>query len=194
MKESQKIYKFDPHRIGIIPKKYRDNQSSDIDTDEKREIFEQAMEGKSLFIHGGAGTGKTFLSFIVAKYMTGIHEDIPTPNKLIKSVEYISFPSFIIELQSSFNEKINTFELLNDKAKNPNFLLIDDFGADGLTDFIRRIIYFLINERDLCGKQTIITSNYSLEEIDRQIDPRISSRIAGMCEIINLTGKDRRIK
>ena len=32
------------------------------------------------------------------------------------------------------------------------------------------------------------------KSIDEMIDDRVSSRIAGMCEVIKLTGKDRRIK
>jgi len=41
---------------------------------------------------------------------------------------------------------------------------------------------------------TIITSNFGLNEIDEMIDSRISSRISGMCEVLQIKGKDRRLK
>jgi len=39
--------------------------------------------------------------------------------------------------------------------------------------------------------QTIITSNFTLDEIDMYIDRRISSRIAGMCEVVRMSGDKR---
>jgi len=41
---------------------------------------------------------------------------------------------------------------------------------------------------------TLVTSNFSLQQIDDQIDTRVSSRIGGMCKIVKLTGKDRRLE
>jgi len=51
----------------------------------------------------------------------------------------------------------------------------------------------IINYREQNKLQTIITSNFTLDEIDKYIDRRISSRIAGMCEIIRMSG-DKRLK
>ena len=73
-------------------------------------------------------------------------------------------------------------------------MIIDDIGAEKLTEFVRQTFYYIINEREQWLKKTIITSNYSLDELDEYIDGRISSRIAGMCEIVELGGKDRRVK
>ena len=73
-------------------------------------------------------------------------------------------------------------------------LFLDDLGAEKLTDFVRQITYFILNEREQNELTTVITSNFSLKQLDEQIDQRISSRIAGMCEILKFTGDDRRIK
>ena len=63
-----------------------------------------------------------------------------------------------------------------------------------MTDFVKQIIYFIINEREQRCLTTIITSNFSLAQLDEHIDSRISSRIAGMCKVIQLSGRDRRLK
>ena len=79
-------------------------------------------------------------------------------------------------------------------AKFEGWLAIDDIGAEKLTEFVRQITYYILNEREQRELPTLITSNFSLMEIDEMIDSRISSRIAGMCEVIKLSGKDRRLK
>lgn len=191
-------YKFDADRISFIPRKYRQIVPEMLDNEGKRQEFEEAMEShRSFYFYGSPGTGKTFLGFLIAKYSTGKWPDLHGHDRINKAVEYISFPAFILQLQCSFGitnkENTSAFELLRRTSSEPRLLLIDDFGAEGLTDFVRRAIYFMINERDLSGRQTIITSNYPMAAIDAQIDRRISSRIAGMCKILEFTGNDRRL-
>jgi len=183
------------HEMGFLPRKYHMFKLSDLDTDRKREVLDEIMDGKSAYIFGPPGTGKTMLGVMAAKYVLGKQLALQKDGGYVGQIEYISFPSFVIELQTSFQGKRDAFDILKERVCRPQFLLIDDFGADGLTDFVRRVIYFMINERDLGMRQTVITSNYNLDEIDVQIDPRISSRIAGMCKIIEpMEGDDRRLQ
>ena len=100
-----------------------------------------------------------------------------------------------MELQSSFKkDDKNPFEIAEEIAKFSGVLVIDDLGAEKMTDFVKQIIYFIINEREQRCLTTIITSNFSLAQLDEHIDSRISSRIAGMCKVIQLSGRDRRLK
>ena len=78
-------------------------------------------------------------------------------------------------------------------GRKEGVLIIDDLGAVKLTEFVQQITYYIINEREMKMLPTIITSNFDLNEIDNMIDPRVSSRISGMCEIKQLVGKDKRI-
>jgi DNA replication protein DnaC len=170
-----------------IPKKYQEIES------DHNEIFNDLQE-ISIFLTGGSGTGKTvFACSLAKKYLRKGY-----------NIKFISFPSFIMELQSSFKKdrpkdmiygesSQNSFEIAEDVAKFSGILVIDDLGAEKLTEFVRQIIYFIINEREQQCLTTIITSNFSLSELDEHIDSRISSRISGMCKVIKLTGKDRRL-
>ena len=160
-----------------IPNKY-----IPIETD-NQELFGKKYE--SIFISGKPGSGKTVFACSLAKKY--IREG--------EKVNFINFPAFIMKLQCAYrNDQENPYEMAEGAAKFYGVLVIDDLGAEKLTDFVRQIIYFIINEREQRCLTTIITSNFSLGDLDRHIDSRISSRIVGMCRVVKMDGVDRRIK
>ncbi len=173
----KKLYR---KRLVIIPIKFRDIEC------DKPNIVKQGIE-QSMFITGGAGVGKTVL-------MAGIAKEILKAKK--KEVEWISYPSFIMELQSSFrkDDEITPFERAEEIASFSGTLAIDDIGAEKMTAFVQQITYYIINYREQEMLHTLITSNFSLQQIDDQIDTRVSSRIGGMCKIVKLAGRDRRLE
>ena len=182
--QTEKLPNIENYLIRVIPSKYRSITEEDLDSKEKQEVYKKALEGRSYFFTGSAGTGKTYLACFIGKTL------------LLKgkNVQYLSFPKFVIRLQSSFKEnEESAYNLLIKYVNEPEVLIIDDLGAEGLTPLVQRAIYFIINEREQWDEQIIITSNFSLTEIDEQIDPRVSSRIKGICEIVRFSGKDRRL-
>lgn len=167
-------------RLIIIPKKF-----IDIECD-KKDLVKQGIE-QSVFITGISGVGKTVL-------MAGIAKGILRDKK--GKVKWISYPGFIMKLQNLYkgNYDRTPFEVAEEVATFSGTLCIDDIGAEKITAFVQQITYYIINYREQEMLHTIITSNFSLQQIDEQIDTRISSRLAGMCKIIKLTGKDRRLE
>ena len=197
------------HRVGklvnriqkILPRKFWD-----VKTDKSLDMYKDKL--CSLFIHGKAGVGKTVLACSLAKlYIRQGYE-----------VKFISYPAFIMDLQGMFRGEKDVYGYAKEIAwypedadislkpsymrefgspekewKKEGVLIIDDLGAVKLTEFVRQITYYIINEREMKMLPTIITSNFDLNEIDNMIDPRVSSRISGMCEIKKLDGKDRRL-
>lgn len=175
----------------VIPARY-----VDIKCDNKEYLNKIINSNKSFFIYGKVGTGKTVLMADVMKDYIKKHCWDCTGNiGLYTTGEWISYPKFIIKLQSMFREhELNPNEYAERIAGCKGLLAIDDLGAEKITEFVRQITYFIINEREQNMRRTIITSNYTLDQIDEMIDDRVSSRIIGMCEIIELKGRDRRIK
>jgi len=141
------------------------------------EVLARKLVGGNLFIHGAPGSGKTVLGLMALRLMalrrgTGM-------------VRFLSCPDFIFGLQGDY-EAAN-YEV-REVMRFPGWLMLDDFGAEKLTDFTRQTYYLIINHREQWDLPTIITSNLNLNEVDAWIDRRLSSRIAGMC------GKDRIIE
>lgn len=159
-----------------IPLKFREINSD-------REYKHLAIR-EGVYLYGTAGTGKTVMACSVLRQhiyngQTGL---------------FRSAPGMVMELQESYKkEGESALSILKGLVKC-DVLVIDDLGAEKMTDFVRQSFYYLINEREQWMKTTIITSNYSLSELNDQIDGRISSRIAGMCKVVKLTGNDRRVK
>ena len=70
---------------------------------------------------------------------------------------------------------------------------MDDMGAEKTTDWSMSTLYVLIDKRYSEMMPTIITSNLTVAEVADKVGDRIASRIAGMCKVIELKGKDRRL-
>jgi len=167
-------------RLQIMPAKFRSIEC------DKKDLVRQGVN-QSLFITGTSGVGKTVLMAGVVKELLKDKEN---------KVKWISYSSFIMELQSMFRKEGETtpFEMAEEVATYPGTLCIDDIGSEKMTVFVQQITYYIINYREQEMLHTLITSNFSLQQIDEQIDSRVSSRIGGMCKIIKLTGKDRRLE
>jgi DNA replication protein DnaC len=86
----------------------------------------------------------------------------------------------------------NAIETIADRKH----IVIDDLGVGKMTDFALAVVYEVIDYRDMnLIDGMIITSNLSLTQLAGALgDDRVTSRIAGMCKVVNITGPDRRIK
>ncbi len=147
-----------------------------------QEVIKNSPRG--IYCWGGAGTGKTVFACSVARELL----------KDLKSVHFVSSPDMVMNLQDKYKkEGESAYDFLKAIAKK-EVLIIDDLGAEKTTEFVKQAFYFLINEREQWQRQTIITSNYPLSTLNQQIDERVSSRISGMCDVLQFAGKDMRIK
>lgn len=142
---------------------------------------------KGLFIYGKCGTGKTYILYGIIKNF--ILNDF-RPYKLWNSTELSS----VFRSESISKDEYERNQTLEDLISSPKFLVIDDFCAEKYSEFLEESFYRIINFYWEKMLPIIITSNYSLKEISDRIGDRIASRIAGMCEVIELTGEDQRIK
>lgn len=132
-----------------------------------------------LFIYGSNGTGKTFIMVAIAKEII---------RRLGLPVVMVDVPEWI----SGFYGSIKKRNEMIGKLKEANVLLMDDLGAEQQTEYTIPILGELINHRWVNQRLTYFTSNLTPELIKTKIDPRIISRISGMCKFIRLTGDDRR--
>lgn len=139
----------------------------------------------NLFFCGTVGTGKSFLSNCVAK------ELIESGHSVI----YFS-SSNLFDLLSKYSFDYKNREEQSDRHNDLyqcDLLIIDDLGTEMTTQFVATQLFSLLNERHMWKKSTIISTNFSLEELRNRYSDRIFSRITSNYEICKLTGPDIRI-
>ena len=109
---------------------------------------------------------------------------------------FISVPELLLKIRGTFNNSFSETseqEILNIYSC-AKVLYLDDLGTEKASDWALQTLYLLIDRRYSEMLRTVISSNLSLDELADHLDDRISSRIAGMCEVIKMEGKDRRLK
>lgn len=173
-----------------VPILYRNKLLKDFKgyIDEVRTAKETIEKGKSLFLSGKCGTGKTHLA--VALMVDWLYKTKPEQSK--EFPQFLPAVEFFVELKNTFDGNGSEKDVLDKYSLIP-LLVIDDIGAEKITDWSRQSFYTLVDRRYRMMKQTIITSNLSLGDISKLIDDRISSRIVEMGIIIELNGNDFRL-
>jgi DNA replication protein DnaC len=71
-------------------------------------------------------------------------------------------------------------------------LAIDDLGAEKASEWTQERFYSIIDHRYANCLPLIVTSNIPPKELAAQTGERAASRLAEMCEIVAMTGTDRR--
>jgi DNA replication protein DnaC len=165
-----------------------------------KKFVPRGERGRGVFLHGTAGTGKTTAAIGIMRewFNQRMGFSVPYgPEHFSSEWRFVNYPTWIIALQGSYrneNKRDETADEMISALTSVHFLIIDDIGAEKMTDFVRQTTYAIINEREMEMRPTFITSNFSLQELNEHIDSRVASRIAGMCEVVELKGRDRRIK
>ena len=155
----QKVIDTLPKRLAV---KYNEYNFEDM---KKQEIT-------SLYIHGDVGTGKTV--DCVYFYVDFIKQLYYKSSLIGASYYFVVFSKLIETLQQDYN---NSGTLLQ-KYMECDLLVIDEFGAKKMTDYVYERIYLIVNERYLSLLPTIINSNFSLAAIGKKFDDeRIIRRI-----------------
>ena len=149
---------------------------------------------QSLFLTGSRGVGKTHLIAALIRQQISDQLDNTCPDgELNSAMQFASIPEVLLEIRRSFDVKeVSESDLINHYT-NIGWLYLDDLGVEKPSEWVLQTLYLIIDRRYRNLKQTIISSNYNLQEISDRLDDRISSRIAGMCKVCRLSGLDRRL-
>lgn len=137
---------------------------------------------ESLFMTGKTGLGKTHLSLAIAN-------DVINKNF---GVIYISTPNIVSKLEREKFKRDGTYENTEVHILGCDLLILDDLGTEFQTAFSNSTIYNIINSRILCKKPTIISTNYTIQEIQKNYSERLVSRIWGHFKLLGFVGSDVR--
>ena len=150
----------------------------------------------SLLLIGPCGSGKTHLAVSILKEMIRnnlVGKEWSSEAK-IKGAYFITTPELLLEIRQSFQDSADTneSEMIEYYATMP-FLILDDLGAEKVSEWAVTTLYLIIDRRNREEKPTIFTTNLSLVEIEQQLSVRIASRLAD-CRVIQLDMPDYRKK
>lgn len=191
------------YRLSKIPVLYQYNiplspEDEDITAfeeldDFKENILENVEAGKNLYIWGKhTGCGKTSWA---CKIMSFYFRRITFTSGLENEGLYIYLPTFLEDLRNSYSgTQDEDFAEVLEMVKKCKLLIIDDIGAEKVTEWVRERLVSIINTRVSGGLSTIYTSNLSPEEFLKQFEDRIGSRVIGCSQIVKISGNDRRGK
>lgn len=135
----------------------------------------------SLFFSGKTGLGKTFLTSAIAKELLqkGYNVAFDSIQNYLRAIE-----------NEHFGRSLNTDTLQT--LLCADLVILDDLGSEFCSPFYTSALYNIINTRLNKGVPTIISSNLSLDELQKRYDDRIISRLTGMFTWMIFLGKDIR--
>ena len=146
---------------------------------------------KGLYLNGSFGAGKTFI-------ISALFNELSINKKIRTEVVY--FPELLRSLKdnwSSYEDKISYYE-------DVDLLLIDDIGAEKVTEWGRdEVLGTILQYRMDKGKTTFFTSNLTIEELEHHLSltnnnvdmvkaRRIIERVNQLTEKIELVSDNRR--
>jgi DNA replication protein DnaC len=145
----------------------------------------------SYYIQGPPSSGKTI--FAAHMWLKGCkHLFFDDESIGLGTSRFASTPEFLFEMQRAINAPDVDQGTVLDQYADANLLVLDDLGAERSTEWIMSVLYLLFNRRYENMLPTIITSNYTLDELEDKLeDGRITARIRNMCTIleVNITEK-----
>ena len=142
--------------------------------------------GRNLLFYGHVGTGKTFMCNCIGKYLMESNYIVMYFNAF-KIIETISNHRF--DRENETEENAEKYKMIYDC----DLLIIDDLGTESINSFTNTELYNIINSRLMENKNTIISTNLSMEKMSEIYSDRIMSRIINY-DIYKFYGSDLRIK
>ena len=197
-----------------IPRRYRDCDlnSFELLTESKQSLYmahghalrfveQYPLQEKGLLFLGNPGVGKTHLSVGILKQLMAQ-----------KGVEclFCSYQDLLQAIRKSYDPvSVNTESEVLYPVLNTEVVVIDDLGANRISDWVEDTITYILNSRYNEKKATILTSNLPdspdelldpspgskfgiVDTLTKRIGIRVRSRLYEMCQVVKITAKDFR--
>lgn len=142
-----------------------------------------SLKSDSILMLGGTGLGKTHFSFAIANEVI---------NKNF-SVVYVSANDLFRHLNDEYFNRLNDDKYSIATVLASDLLIIDDLGSEFQTALSKSYLYNIVNTRILDNKPTIMSTNLSLSELNKQYEDRIISRLTTLYATALFYGQDVRL-
>lgn len=124
---------------------------------------------KGLLLIGNTGSGKTHLAAAIAN-------TVLDAGYTVKFARAADIP---YEVQKTYGDPTKSEDEVIEPLRRCKLLIIDDLGADKLTDFDRAVIHGILDYRIINCKPTVVTTNLAENQMMATLDSRTVDRILG---------------
>src|SRR6476661_3754246 len=146
---------------------------------------------KGLMIIGPPGIGKTHLA------ISALKQAVRTTGA---QARYYDTRGLLTQIRSTYNSFTKTAEMdVIRPVMDDELLVLDDLGAERLTDWVEETMNVIVNSRYNAKLPTIFTSNYEdtpgsedMNSLLVRVGFRLHSRLREMCEFLEYDGPDYR--
>lgn len=127
----------------------------------------------ALLFFGEPGNGKTHLA-------AAVYNALVTQGHVIV---FVSMTDLLNKIKSTFNKaaKETQDDILKALAVC-DLLIIDDIGAEKISDWVEETVYRILDTRYRCNRPVVATSNLTTDEICIKLGSRIHDRLLEMCQ------------
>ena len=143
--------------------------------------------GGSLLITGVLGAGKTVYGASVllkSMYFSYIEQLV------LGECHFVKEPELLQNIRDSFNKE-QSFSM---GFLYKDVVMLDDLGAEKITDWVLDVLYRIIDHRYEYRLPTIFTTNLDGEQLADRLGDRIPDRLEEMCKVVKIKGKSKRKK
>lgn len=179
---------FDTFDIQYYPQQVMENGISPRDKAEKiknscrKYAANFTTASPNVMFMGGTGLGKTHLSLAIANVV--INRGY--------SVVYGTAQNILSDLQKENFGRDDDIRYYERAVLGCDLLILDDLGTEFKSAYTIACLYNIINSRLSAKLPTIISTNFTAEELEEKYDQRITSRITGEYNKLILVGNDIR--
>ena len=143
--------------------------------------------GRGVWFLGSHGTGKTTLAMLISQQAL----------QAGRSVAIYSLPKLLGRIRRTYDAEAGeqSYSDLFERLATVDLLHLDDLGVEKQTEWVIEQLYAVLNERYERERAIVVTSNVEIDDLEKQLGPRIVSRIVEMCgDPIMLFDEDRRMR
>jgi DNA replication protein DnaC len=140
---------------------------------------------KGLLLMGRPGRGKSSLAVAVLR-------QVVERTQGLYSVRFWNISQGLDQLRERFRQEEGAGEDLRELLYH-RLVVLDDWGKQRMTEWVAEQFYRLIDGLWAEQKAVVLTTNLSLDTLGERFEEALLSRVLGMCHVVVVQGKDRRL-